>query len=264
MLRIALSGSITKDDEGYNLAYANNAYVQALTRLEAMPLIVPCISNLPEPKCFQPQKCVDNNLRQYVTAALETVDALLLTGGHDVDPRFYGEEPQSKLGSTLVARDVFDFALLEVALKKQMPVLAICRGLQLINVYFGGSLYQDLNYRSENTLAHTQKSSPDKTYHSVALQANSLLAEICQTDNLFVNSLHHQAIKELAPNLQSLAVAKDGLIEAFNLRNYPFLLAVQWHPEFLESKQAQMRNIFQTFLQAAQSYRETVLHEQLQ
>lgn len=264
MLRIALSGSITKDDEGYNLAYANNAYVQALTKLEAVPLIVPCISNLLEPKCFQPQKCIDNNLRQYVTSALDAVDALLLTGGHDLDPRFYGEEPQSKLGPTLVERDVFDFALLEVALAKKMPILAICRGLQLINVYFGGTLYQDLNYRTENTIAHSQKSLSDKTWHSVDLQANSLLAEICQTDNLFVNSLHHQAIKELAPPLLSLATAKDGVIEAFTLRNYPFLLAVQWHPEFLESKQAPMRRIFQTFLQAADSYHTTVVSEQIQ
>lgn len=254
MLKIALSGSLHKDQEGYNLAYANDAYIQAVSDLNALPLIVPFISKQPEPSSFIPNKCVSANLKEYAKAALESVDALLLTGGHDIDPRFYGEEAKPKLGTTLLARDLCDFALLEAALAKKMPILAICRGLQLINVYFGGSLYQDLGYRNEATFAHVQKSKPTTTWHSVSLQKESILANICGTSNLQVNSLHHQAIKDLACNLEPLAVAKDGLIEAFTLPNYPFLLALQWHPEFLQSEHTVMQAIFKALLQAAQVY----------
>lgn len=254
MLTIALSGSMTSDTEGYNLAYANNAYVQAFYDLQAQPMIIPFLNSLPEPTDFQPKICISAEVRNFAQVALAGADALLLTGGHDLDPRFYGEEAHAKLGKTLLSRDVFDFALLTEAITRKMPILAICRGLQLINVYFGGTLYQDLSERQQATLGHVQKSNSDQTWHSVKIARESFLAQICQTEKLQVNSLHHQAVKDLASNLEALAWAPDGLIEAFTLPNYPFLLAVQWHPEFLQSKQAVMRDLFTAFLKAAEQY----------
>lgn len=254
MLKIALSGSMTSDIEGYNLAYANNAYVQAFYDLQAQPMIIPFLNLSSEPATFQPQTCISADVRNFAKAALAESDALLLTGGHDLDPRFYGEEAHAKLGKTLISRDVFDFALLAEAITRKMPILAICRGLQLINVYFGGTLYQDLSERQGTTLGHVQKSSSDQTWHSVKIAHESLLAKICQIENLQVNSLHHQAVKDLALNLEALAWAPDGLIEAFTLPNYPFLLAVQWHHEFLQREQATMRDLFIAFLKAAAQY----------
>lgn len=254
MLKIAMSGSMTSDTEGYNLAYANNAYVQTFYDLQAQPVIIPFLNSLSEPATFQAQTCVSAKVRNFAKAALEASDALLLTGGHDLDPRFYAEEAHAKLGKTLLSRDVFDFALLAEAITRKMPILAICRGLQLINVYFGGTLYQDLSERQQATLGHVQKSSSDQTWHSVKIAHGSFLAQICQTENLQVNSLHHQAVKDLAPNLEALAWAPDGLVEAFTLANYPFLLAVQWHPEFLQEKQLVMRDLFVAFLKAAEKY----------
>ncbi|KXB42611.1 gamma-glutamyl-gamma-aminobutyrate hydrolase family protein [Amygdalobacter nucleatus] len=256
MLRIAVSGSLHKDEEGYNLAYANNAYIEALAKQNAVPLIIPCVSDEISSATFDPKQQGTDRLISYYQAALSGMDALLLTGGHDLDPRFYNEEPKANLSSTLLERDISEFCLLKVALEMKMPILAICRGLQLINVYFGGSLYQDLAERKEHTFMHVQRSAPYKSWHQIELAKDSELARICQTETLQVNSLHHQAIKELAANLTAVAWAKDGLIEAFTLDNYPFLLALQWHPEFLQATDMKMQAIFAAFLQEAQIYKQ--------
>ena len=157
-------------------------------------------------------------------------DGLLFTGGQDVHPAFYGEEDRTGRLIPCPRRDELERRVLVAALAAEKPMLGICRGLQLINVALGGTLYQDLPSEHPSEIVHRQGKPYDKATHSVALQGP--LAELLQKDTLAVNTLHHQAVKDLAPGLSPMALAPDGLIEAFWKPGYRFLWAVQWHPEY--------------------------------
>jgi putative glutamine amidotransferase len=181
-------------------------------------------------------------------------DGVLFTGGEDVDPAFYDETPVSPTVKVNHTRDEFELRLLERALEARCPILGICRGAQMINVGFGGSLYQDLKSappppESEAPiLQHKQDGSRSDATHSVTVTepGSSLGAAI--TGNCRVNSLHHQAIKRLGRRLKVTAHAEDGLVEAVeSADDYPFLLAVQWHPEEMTDRPEQ-RKIFEEFV----------------
>jgi len=177
-------------------------------------------------------------------------DGLLLAGGEDVDPTLYGE--QKKYGSVNVnrARDDFEQGLLDRALRHRLPILGICRGAQLINVKFGGTLYQDLAKDVSPEFEHRQTESRSETVHTVTLtDPESRLAEDFR-GSCRVNSLHHQAIKRLGRGLKVTAHSEDGLVEAVEAADdYPFLLAVQWHPEEITAESVQ-RRIFEQFVSA--------------
>lgn len=175
----------------------------------------------------------------------EKLDALLLCGGEDVSPDFYCENASGDYRYVL-ERDKFEFALLGEFLKTGKPILGICRGLQLINIYFGGTLIQDIATASEEYLEHTRSDVPTEGVHKVKL--NGPWAEKLGTECV-VNSLHHQAIKRLGKGLEVVGISEDGLIEAVEAVDYP-LFAVQWHPEMLLPTQ---KPIFDTFVQYAKS-----------
>ena len=170
---------------------------------------------------------------------------MILSGGHDVDPRFYGEEPLQKIGATWPERDHFDMLLLKLAEENGIPVLGICRGAQIINVAHGGTLYQDLSYRKELTLKHMQGHTPALPTHSMEVEADSKLAEILGKTEFRVNSFHHQLIKDVAPDLKAVATAPDGVVEGIENKKGN-VIAVQWHPEMLHrnSDVAFMNNLF--------------------
>jgi putative glutamine amidotransferase len=158
------------------------------------------------------------------------IDALLLTGGGDVDPARYGATASPATGGVNPERDDAELGLLAAALARGLPVLGVCRGCQVVNVAFGGTLHQHL---PEITAAgHRQPNPRDRPVHPVAVRAGSLLAEVVGTDELWVNSIHHQAVDRLAPSLQAVASSPDGIVEAVEDRDRS-LLAVQWHPENL-------------------------------
>jgi putative glutamine amidotransferase len=164
--------------------------------------------------------------------ALEGMDALVLTGGEDLDPSWYGASPSPYLDSPSRERDLFELALFACARQRGLPVLGICRGIQLINVALGGTLYQDLPSERPSPVEHRPDGARDLQSHRVKIQAGTRAAAALGTTEVMVNSSHHQAIKDLAPGLQATGWTEDGLIEAVETRaDAPWLLAVQWHPE---------------------------------
>ena len=175
-------------------------------------------------------------------------DGILFTGGEDVDPGFYGERIKYDNVHADRSRDEFEFGLLAEGLKSGLPILGICRGIQLINVKFGGTLYQDLKSETALERDHKQAGSRSATTHPVTItDPDSLLYSFIQ-GSCMVNSLHHQAIKRLGRGLKATAHSDDELYEAIELAdNYPFFLAVQWHPEELVGEHPEQLKIFQEF-----------------
>lgn len=166
------------------------------------------------------------------TELLPRLDGLLLIGGEDVDPRLYGQRPQKALALVNPVRDCFESALLRQALQNELPILGICRGLQLINVICGGTLHQDLPVPQAGLGAHAFWQYPKGAYsHDVHLQPGTYLQKLYQKDRIGVNSFHHQGIDRLGKGLMVAARAEDGLVEAVEGTGPGFLLAVQWHPE---------------------------------
>jgi putative glutamine amidotransferase len=180
-------------------------------------------------------------------------DGILFAGGEDVDPSFYGETKQHENLHEYRPRDEFEFALLDRALALRIPILGICRGVQMINVKFGGSLYQDLKEDAEPQLEHRQtelgKSRQEPTHSVLITDEDSSLGAIVH-GACRVNSLHHQAIKRVGRKLKVTAHSEDGLVEAVESADeYPFLMAVQWHPEEMVNSSPEQRLIFVRFLE---------------
>ena len=201
---------------------------------------------------------------------LPLADAFLLTGGSDVDPRLYGDrvevyEPKSyaeddarsAVTQPSPRRDNVEELVLNFAYQRNMPVLGICRGAQMLNVHFGGTLYQDLSDQMENpeddeslVISHWQGVSFDKATHAVTIKPFSQLWDILNATAMNVNSMHHQGIRDLAPNMEAVAFAPDGLVEAIEATDRSFMIGVQWHPEFFR-KSKRSERLFRAFIQYA-------------
>lgn len=181
---------------------------------------------------------------------LPVCDGLLFTGGQDVSPELYGQQPLPQCGECIPLRDRMEQQLLALALEADKPLLGICRGIQLINAALGGTLYQDLPTQTDSVLEHHQTPPYDVPVHEVTLERESPLYGLLKKDRLAVNSYHHQGVKELAPPLKRMAAATDGLTEAVWLPGKRFVWAVQWHPEFSYRRDADSRKIFSAFVDA--------------
>jgi putative glutamine amidotransferase len=182
----------------------------------------------------------------------EDYDGILFAGGEDVNPSFYGEEKRHENVHDHRPRDEFEFSLLKRALARRAPILGICRGVQMINVGFGGTLYQDMKEDAEPQFEHHQtdvgKSRQEPTHTVLVTDSESSLGSIVQ-GACRVNSLHHQAVKRLGRGLKVTARSEDGFVEAVeSAEEYPFLMAVQWHPEEMFYHSAQQREIFVQFV----------------
>lgn len=179
-------------------------------------------------------------------------DGFLFTGGQDVSSEIYGEEPLAGLVDCCRKRDIMEAVVLKKAIEADKPVLGICRGLQFMNAYLGGSLYQDLPSQHPSGTVHNQKAPYDTPVHEVNVMKESPLYELVQTEVLAVNSLHHQAVREVAKGLRVMAVSTDGLVEALYKPDQSFFWAVQWHPEFVYKSDESNRKIFGAFVKAMQ------------
>lgn len=167
---------------------------------------------------------------------VETFDALVLPGGPNPSPRFYGEEPLWCIGPTFEKRDIFEIGLIKACLKMGKPILGICRGLQIINVALGGTLWQDMPTQNPKAfIQHMQKAPGQIATHYVEIEKGSHLHDILG-DGLYVNSRHREGIKKLAPSLKETARARDGVIEAVESRDNELITAVQWHPENMDEE----------------------------
>jgi putative glutamine amidotransferase len=171
-----------------------------------------------------------------IDALVSACYGLVLSGGEDVDPARYGEKPNPALGAVQPARDTMEFHALDCALQRGMPVFGICRGAQVLNVHFGGTLYQDIDTQRPGNLRHQQTAAWDRDAHGITVEPESLLCSIVRERRLFINSFHHQAVRDLGTDLRVVARADDGLIEAVEHTTYPWLLGVQWHPERNEAR----------------------------
>lgn len=193
---------ITTDIEGEYLRIKHH-YCGAVTSAGGVPLLIP-VTGCP-------------------TDYADRIGGLLISGGDDLDPFYYNEEAGAEVTVVPRQRSDFEFALLRIIISLGKPVLGICYGMQLINVFFGGSLYQDLNSQALVAIDH------GNDYHIIVITENRFLKE----GRFSVNSTHHQAVKRLGNGLYSFAYSKDNLIEAYFKKDYPFLVGVQWHPERL-------------------------------
>ena len=166
-----------------------------------------------------------------MVSLLERVDALILSGGSDINPLYLNEEPICELGSINPTRDWHELMLVRLATDRQIPILGICRGMQVMTAALGGKLYQDIYKEASATLKHSQNAERHVATHTVSLTSGSRLAEIFNTERLPVNSFHHQAVKEAAPGFAVSALSPDGLIEAIESTRHKSMIGVQWHPE---------------------------------
>ena len=195
---------------------------------------------------------------QSIEHFLDLADGLLLTGGEDVSPHRYGESPHPALGTVNNARDEMEIAIVRGALERDLPVLAICRGMQLLNVALGGTLYQDLPSQLGGDLLHEQEAPLTAHWHGARIEPGSRLAEIFGEPDLRINSFHHQAIHKVAPTLSACGWAEDGVVEAVEGTDHAWVFGVQWHPErgeaeLLNDRRHPDRRLFWAFVDACRA-----------
>lgn len=180
----------------------------------------------------------------------ESLDGLLITGGQDVNPALYGAERSPKTEETSTLLDRMEQILLEKFLELDKPVLGICRGIQFLNVYFGGTLYQDI--KEELKQEHHQDHPYDHFWHLVDITPGSPLSDILGKKDIEVNSIHHQAIHDVAPDLKVMATTEQGLVEGLYLPGKKYLLGIQWHPEYMYKTDENSQKIFASLVEASE------------
>jgi putative glutamine amidotransferase len=214
----------------------NQSYIRAVVRAGAAPLLIPHVTS-----------------KARLRALYEVLDGLLLPGGGDVDPARYGEARHEKCGAVSPERDETELTLARWAVDDGKPLLAICRGIQVLNVALGGSLYQDIEAQAPGADRHDWNPGYPRDHlpHPVAITPETKLAHIVVNTSLPVNSLHHQAIKEIAPGLTVTAHAPDQIIEGVEVAGHPFVVGVQWHPEELARGDVRAQRLFDAFVEAS-------------
>ena len=216
------------------------SYVEELRKVGGVPWVIPLIPH-------------DEDTLDEIFSRLNGV---FVTGGVDVDPTRYGEAKSPLCGTIDPDRDAVELLLLKYAMAHELPVLAVCRGIQILNVMGGGTLYQDVSAMVPAALKHDYFPTPEQPSrkylaHDITVKAGSKLGRILGDGVVPVNSMHHQAIKDLAPGLAATAFAPDGIIEGVEGTGDQYVIAVQWHPEELTDTQPGMKRLFTTFIDAA-------------
>ncbi len=218
----------------------NNSYIKAVAQAGGLPILIPLEIN-----------------GASLEALLNRVHGFVFTGGGDIDPAFYNQTPQvENLGHIQRRRDEVELTLMKMAIKTGKPFLAICRGLQVMNVAGGGNLWQDLAGQKPDTMRHDYyydeiRYARNYIAHEVTLDKSSLLSKILDAGRLAVNSLHHQAAKDIPASLRATGYADDGVVEVLEVLGHPFGLGVQWHPEELVPEHETACKIFEAFVEAA-------------
>ncbi|NLG78863.1 MAG: gamma-glutamyl-gamma-aminobutyrate hydrolase family protein [Firmicutes bacterium] len=212
-------------------------YVYALTRVGGEAVILPA---------------GDSESAIRLASAL---DGILLSGGADLDPRHFGEDPHPRLGHIDPERDEFELALVRAAVQAGTPILAICRGIQVLNVAMGGTLYQDIPSQVNGAIKHRQDAPRYHASHKVVVERHSKLAGMVGAGDVLVNSFHHQAVREVAPGFFVSARSTDGVIEGIESAHDLFVVGVQWHPECMTDQYPAMLEIFAAFVAEAAARR---------
>ena len=230
-------GITASHDTEHDKLFINSVYLRAIRNAGGIPMIFP-------------MEVMEDDLRDLVTLT----DGVLFTGGDDIHPFLYGEETDAKCGNVSQPRDSMEMALVPLVMEFGKPIFGICRGIQILNTAMGGTLYQDIpsQFKSELSIAHRQPFAYKVPSHTVDITPGTLLSRILGEEHasIAVNSMHHQAIKDVAPGLEVCGYAPDKMIEAVYAPDYPFLLGVQWHPEHLTTSQPDAAKLFAAFVDA--------------
>jgi len=213
----------------------NSDYYNAIKSAGGIPILIPILEN-----------------QQDIRRVLEIVDGVLLIGGHDIDPKFYGQKKHKNTKLLLKDRNIFDMQLAKLAISINKPILAICLGVQLLNVVSGGTLIQDIPTMINTEIKHSF-GNIGKFAHTVKITKGTLLHKILESDEIKVNSSHHQSIKDVGNGFRINAISPDGIIEGIENNKKNFLLGVQWHPETI-CKYKHHFALFQALVNAAKSY----------
>jgi len=209
-------------------------YVRAVEAAGGIPVALPTLKNL-----------------SLIPGQLDMIKGLLLSGGVDVDPGFFAEEPRPWTGEITPERDWYELELVRQALERKKPVLAICRGIQILNIAAGGSIHQDISRGIRNPLKHSQQAPRWYPTHRIDLVPGTRPAAIFKAETLRVNSFHHQAIKNLAPGFTVAARSDDGVIEAIERPDGVFTVGVQFHPECMWERDTTFLGLFRALVEAS-------------
>ncbi len=232
--RDAISGATHMGADTQDWDYLASDYVRSVQEAGGIPVIIP--------QCTNPESILD---------VLNCLDGLLMSGGCDVDPKRYGDRAKTYCGTLVPRRDEEELLLIKNAFEKKIPMLGICRGLQIMTAAFGGTLYQDLA-TEHGALEHFTIMYPrNEETHTVSLKADSHLRAVFGADTIGVNSFHHQGVKDVPKNAVVTATSPDGVVEALEFEGgHPYTLAVQWHPEMMFDSD-QQKKLIKSFVDAA-------------
>jgi putative glutamine amidotransferase len=227
--------------------YCNNrAYTHAIEHAGGIPLLIPLLDDLTSLEKLLPR-----------------LDGILLTGGVDIQPSLYGEKPHPLIDVPDVRLDEFELAITRWALEADLPTLGVCRGMQLLNVALGGDLYQDLDDQYPGNLRHCRRELPrTQISHCVYIEPGSRMEAVLGTRELWVNSLHHQAVKHAGKGVRISGRAEDGVAELLEVPEYTFVLAAQCHPEEIYTVEPACARLFKAFVQACGGDIEDEMEEQ--
>ncbi len=228
---IGITSSKTMPVPPYEGSYVNDGYFAGIARFGGIPVILPIVEQ-----------------EEVWLEAVNRVDAIIFTGGVDIHPHFYREEPNQKIGEIMPLRDQMEIKMAQYAMELNKPILGICRGIQLLNVAQGGTLYQDIPSQVENAILHSQTAPRYEATHYIAIAKDSILYDIVQSEKIRTNSFHHQAIKGLASGFRKIAEASDGIIEAIESIDHDFVLGLQFHPEMMWHRDRTMASIGEYFV----------------
>ena len=229
---------ITSDIDENGETFLKADFSRAILRAGGIPMVLPA-------------GLETGNIEEICTR----IDGLLLSGGEDVNPLLFGEEPAKELGKIAPERDSMEMALAKCAIGKDLPVLGICRGHQILNVALGGTIHQHIYTDLEGPiLQHNQQADRDYPTHTAEVTEGSRLAEYASSTEILVNSIHHQAVNVVPEPLKVVATAKDGIIEALESTKHRFVMSVQWHPEALSNREDETSlNLFKGFVDASRT-----------
>jgi putative glutamine amidotransferase len=221
------------DSPGDRIDYTFEEYSKAIRHSGGGPVLIPIAQS-----------------RQTLQTILDQVKGLLLSGGPDIHPKSYHEQPLPELAEVDEDLDRMELEIARMAFQRNLPILAVCRGIQVLNVSRGGTLYQDIPAQVQDSINHLQNLDKTIKTHTIRIEGKTILHRIFRKTEIWVNGKHHQAIKDLAPDFVISARARDGIIEAIENPSKRFVLGVQWHPEGTWEKDPYSRKLFRAFVRA--------------
>lgn len=230
---IGLTSSFAVKDDSEQI-FLPKSYFEAIRHFGGIPLLIPVFAR-------------DEELE----FLLDQCDGVILTGGNDIDPVLFGETVLNDTVEIAQERDYQEAFVIDMALARNLPILGICRGIQMLNVHFGGSLWQDIPAQIPSEVQHRMDKPYHRASHKCILEKGTPLHQISGTNIIGVNSHHHQAVKDLAPNFLSMGCSEDGIIEAIYDPSKPFLWGVQWHPERIWDIEESSARLFAALIQAS-------------